>query len=425
MRQFWMDELEGLQDLHQLKLLFVAGTCGHYELFRHLYSKIFIQREYSLSEFTSTTKITPSKVFSFIMLFAERGYLNIIEFILTNINNTCKEDDPISLDPKITTISIYTALKVGHVDICKLLLPLPNSDSTLENSAKFLRQAVSHVHVIKFLFLDFPCVNLQQDSRTAYELALSNGASETVKFLLSTFPDIHSTLDKRTQIDLLARAAMEGHLDGVKLILEYCELIDVSVALKTAVVNGRSEVVKVLLNVPGVDVMVVSKEGIKKVVAYGYWGVVKLLAMHPTIDVSFLNDEVFKLLAYAGELDTLKVLVKVPGVDPSANNNQAIIMAASERRFEVVKFLMTLPGVDVHVNDDWILGQLISFGEIDIVKMMLGMPGLNVDLVNKSFLAMAVKSRHLEILKLLLAVPGVDVNASNNDAVRKAASQLL
>ncbi|KAJ3331893.1 hypothetical protein HDU76_001925 [Blyttiomyces sp. JEL0837] len=429
MRQFWMDELDGVKDLDQLQLFFVAGTCGHYELFRHLYSKIFIQHEYSLSEFISTTKITLSQVFNFIMLFAaQRGYLNIIEFILTNINQTfCKEeDDPIILDPQITTHSIYESLKNGHVDICKLLLPLPNNDVTLQNSAKYLHRAVYHVHVIKFLFLDFPCVDLETDSKTAYKLTLRKGATETLKFLVSTFPDIRSTLDKKAQNDLLFGAVSASHLNGLKLILEHCELVDVSAALGYAVENGRLEVVKVLLNVPGIDVMAIGgKEAIQRVGRYGSWDVYKLLVMHPTVDVTFINDEVLKRLAVVGELDTLKALVKVPGVDPSANHNQVIMAAASGGCFEVVKFLMTLPGVDVHVFDDWVLKKAIRFGNVDFVKMMLGMPGICTDLINKSFLAVAAESRQLEILKLLLAVPGVDVNASNNEAVKKAASQLL
>ncbi|KAJ3268503.1 hypothetical protein HDU76_011414, partial [Blyttiomyces sp. JEL0837] len=158
MRQFWMDELTELDNLDQRALFVIAGSCGHLELFQHLYKKIYLN---------GTPSINSEADSIILLLAAERGFIDIIQFIFTNFEINIYSY--IKYEPKslpgfynttsTTTQAIYKAFHNGHLDIIKLLISLPNDDPTLTQYPKFLSGAVHHLDVMKFLLWDIPGVD--------------------------------------------------------------------------------------------------------------------------------------------------------------------------------------------------------------------------------------------------------------------------
>ncbi|KAJ3312714.1 hypothetical protein HDU76_002816 [Blyttiomyces sp. JEL0837] len=347
MRQYWLDELNGLEDLDQLKLLVIAGSGGHFQLFQHLYNKIVLdQHEPSQDTSTSTSTSTSSnlilsRVLSLTMYAAvDAGHLDTIQFILTKLDTDNTNDWPdIELNyieprkpilpPSFTTETIYRAFAKGRLDIIKLLLPLPNNDPTLTNYQQFIVNAVLlNFEVVKFLLLEIPGVNVLGISIHALFHASNFGYIDAVKFLLSTFPDIstYSTVNpKRKYIDAIEAAAYHGRLEVLKLLLKHNENIgNLDMALIKASEGGHLEIAKYLMNlVPGIHVAAHNNMAIK----------------------SAAKNQRFDNCGDIWRFGYYKCFVGWEGVNPTACNNEAIRRAATGGHEEVVKFLLEFPGV--------------------------------------------------------------------------------
>ncbi|KAJ3317815.1 hypothetical protein HDU76_001044 [Blyttiomyces sp. JEL0837] len=449
MRQYWMDELFGLDDLDQLKLFFVAGCCGHFQLFQHLYDRVILHDQHQLSLDTSTSTpptVTLSKLFSLILhVAAQRGYLNIIQFILASIDidmdthkaphesinltnierNYTKSTKPILL-PTFTTEAIYAAFKIGRLDIIKLLLALPNNDPTLKNYHKFIVSAALHFDVIKFLLLEIPGVNVNNLSIHVLFYASMNGLNDTVKFLLSKFPDIstYSTVNpNRNYAHAIEAAAFHGHLEVIKLLLEgQKEIGNVDFAVVKACEGGHLEVVRTLMKmVPEINVGSDNNLAIKSAAECKHFHIVKFLAGLEGVDVSVEDDYVLRTVARFGDLGTVKVLLEKGGVDPTAFGNEAIRNAAMGGHEALVKFLLTFPGVDLRSSDDAVFSWGASQSNLETVRLWLLYSGVSASHITEYCLPKAIDGGHLDIVKMLVKFSGVDVTFDDNAAVRRAA----
>ncbi|KAJ3272425.1 hypothetical protein HDU76_010912, partial [Blyttiomyces sp. JEL0837] len=400
---YWMDELNGFDDLDQLKLFFMAGCCGHLELFQHLFDDVFHYQHQrtlvtSTSTSTSASDISLSKVFSLIMFFAaKRGYQDIIDFIRSNVSitkNTTEDQqqhDSLTLDPTITTLSIYETLKHGHLQPFHMLTSLPNNDPTLQDCDAFLDDAVNHLQIIKFLFLEFNCHDLKYQPNQALWYASKNGSLQTVEFLLSSFPTPNPSSYKVE--DSIEIAATNGHVLIVSLLLQYSKSdrfkINITRAVRNAVDNGDLDMVTMLLNAAGFTI----------------WG-----------------DRAVSIAAREGHFDIVKLLVSNPRVDLAVSDLYESVKIALERGHdEIAKFLMLDPRLQECLTNGAILSDACMVGNVDVVKLALGMAEYSRNDINR-FLLLAIEYGRLEIVKLLVEVPGVDVTTDNNVFVRQAAS---
>ncbi|KAJ3307517.1 hypothetical protein HDU76_004598 [Blyttiomyces sp. JEL0837] len=283
MRQFWKEELEdALNELGSIKLLFVAGTCGHFELFEYLCEESQEQQQQPIT--APKSQISLSKVYSYIIILAaERGFKDIIQYILTNLNvyNNQTQPQPQTQNPRssiflsetYTTAAIYEAFKHGYIDIIKLLLPLPNNDPTLQEHHMYLPEAVHHLHVIKFLLSEIPGIDINTTVQRAFYRACAEGAVETVTFLLSTFPEIVVQLFSISLED----SAEYGHFNVVRLLIDYHPTFDLSGALEKAAFEGHLNIVKMLLDRIDVWPWPESDYVIEMATEYGYAEVVEML----------------------------------------------------------------------------------------------------------------------------------------------------
>ncbi|KAJ3329251.1 hypothetical protein HDU76_008304 [Blyttiomyces sp. JEL0837] len=436
MRQYWTDELNGIEDLDQLKLFFVAGSCGHCELFQHLYTKIFDQ-----TANTNTTTSIPtsdmwlSGLFGYILqLAAERGFTQVIQFLLTkfkiddtnptniqvNSESIRHPTDPTPLK-SYTTEAVYDAIYAGRLDVLKLLLTLPHNYPTPNRQDYYLSGVVRHLHVLKFLFLEIPGIDVKAISLSSLRYASAMGIIDTVQFLLSTFPDI-STYTPSTLTSSFANALTEastmGHLNVVKMLLKYRGNTDVGQALGNAARRGHLQIVKTLAMVPGINAGARIDYAIRSAAQEKHYDIVKFLTAHFGVDVGVEYNYVLAIVAEHGDLDMVKFLVGLPGVDPTASRNDALRRAASQGHLEVVKFLLTLPGVDIRSNDDEVFTRASSQGHLEIIRIWLLHSGVSASRISERFLSQAISGGHLDIVKLLVEFLGVDVTANNNKALR-------
>ncbi|KAJ3317361.1 hypothetical protein HDU76_001207 [Blyttiomyces sp. JEL0837] len=536
MRQFWQEELETVfNNVDPLILLFVAGSCGHFELFQHLYNKIF----HETNDNIATSEISLSLLFSYILYFAAgRGHINVIQFILTkvtisnnnsdnnfdentqleqqhsefqsrkgyksvfnffktkitksttstnvaltvnpqpihfgpeslailNITNELSTTKP-NLIPAITTKAIHNASENGHLDIMKLLLPLPNDFPTLitANHTTITFNAARYVNVIKFLLSEIPGVNQQHIALSALKHASAMGVIDTVRFVLDTFPDIstyHPPYPFLSFGTAVGEASFNGHLEIAQLLLRHRGTVDVSSALVKACKAGHMDIVKVLMMVDGIRFEAGGKYAVTAAATAGHFDIVRLLMVQDGVDVSVEDNLVLRKAAEAGDLTLVKMLVGIglPNVDPCACENEAFRLAASKGHEEVVRFLLGLPGVDPSANDNEAIRMAAAGGHLYVVSILLNVacgevatrdtaslgpseiikvfvtgpgggddtsskilviaPGINPTACDNEAIRKASEFGYTEIVKMLVNVTGVDASACDNEAIRKAA----
>ncbi|KAJ3278382.1 hypothetical protein HDU76_009913, partial [Blyttiomyces sp. JEL0837] len=261
----------------------------------------------SISNNISIPDMTLSEVFSHILFFAaERGFMDIIQFILTVVNTTADDNEDeasttiqsqpqsqptITLIKSITTHAIYAAFKGCRLDIIKLLISLPNDDPELIRHEEFLHKVVHDINFVKFLLFKVPDYVIKWMAMSILISSSNQGQIETVKFMLSTNPDI-STFPKTStgesfQSALLA-AASRGYFDIFKMLWEVRGNVDGSYALSKAAGTGQLQIVKHLVKVEGLD---------------------------PTTS---LDNAAFSNAASGGHLEVVKFLLQYPGVDATA-----------------------------------------------------------------------------------------------------------
>ncbi|KAJ3282189.1 hypothetical protein HDU76_008755, partial [Blyttiomyces sp. JEL0837] len=428
MRQYWMDELNGFDDLDQLKLLFMAGCCGHFKLFQHLFDDIFNDKhQQSLRTSTSTSEITISEVFSLIMFFAaKRGYQDIIDFVLSNVsinkNNTedqqqPQQDDSLTLDPTITTLSIYETLKHGHLQLFRILSALPNKDPTLQDCDAFLDDAVNHLHIIKFLFMEFDCLqDLEYQPNQALWYASKNGSFETVKFLLSAFPTLNPSSYKIE--DSIEIASTNGHIQIVSLLLKYSKSdrfnINITRAVRNAVDNGDLAMVRMLLNASGFTIW--GDQAVRIAAGEGHLDIVKLLVSNPRVDlaVSDLYESV-KIALEFGHDEIAKFLMLDPRLQELLTNGVILSDASMVGNVGVVKLALGMSEYSRNDIHRYLL-LAIEYGRLEIVKLLVEVPGVAPARKNEA-LKMAVKGGHVDVVRLLLEVTGFDVTDNDNEVL--------
>ena len=181
-------------------------------------------------------------------------------------------------------------------------------------------------------------------------------------------------------------------------------------AMANACAQGNINITELLL-AGGVNVGQISEYGVLLGAAKnGHSEVVKLLLAAPGIDVNLGG-----LLAEAaknGHAEVVKLLLAAPGID--VNKGEPLTKAAENGHAEVVKLLLAAPGIDVNKEcEDWYnseddcedghgstpLERAAENGHTEVVKLLLAVPGIKYTRA----LYFADENGHTEIVKLLRA----------------------
>ena len=215
--------------------------------------------------------------------------------------------------------------------------------------------------------------------------------------VISSELDIQSGVGGRA----MANACAQGNINITELLLaggvNVGQISEYGVLLGAAK-NGHSEVVKLLLAVPGIDV---NKEG----------------------RVWYISDDdrdsiPLERAAENGHAEVVKLLLAAPGID--VNKHYPLEKAAENGHAEVVKLLLAAPGIDVNLGG--LLAEAAKNGHAEVVKLLLAAPGIDVNKECEDWynseddceddhgstpLERAAENGHTEVVKLLLAVPGI------------------
>ena len=129
------------------------------------------------------------------------------------------------------------------------------------------------------------------------------------------------------------------------------------------------------------------------------------------------------------DINTIKVLLNVPGIDVNEGEELRINrkndiytegvstplgVAALKGYLDIVKLLLTVPGIDVNKGYARPLQCAAEEGHIEIVKALLDAPGIDVNEGSPSPLRCAVEEGYIEIVKALLDAPGIDLYFNEN-----------
>jgi ankyrin repeat protein len=225
-----------------------------------------------------------------------------------------------------------------------------------------------------------------------------------------------------------------------------------------AISSNRIEIVKLLLDYPGVDVNIGTTREDSDYTPYGatplgmavYQGateIVELLLDDPRVNVNIGTAIDYEYSYYAqlssyytplsiaismGDTEIVELLLDDPRVDVNKTNSlmetplhHAILHGnASDERSQLVKRLLDDPRVDVNKKTDngyTPLNLAALIGHIEFVKLLLDDPRVNVNKENKERktpLYNAASNGYTEIVKILLEDPGTVVDQRTKNDLR-------
>ena len=306
--------------------------------------------------------------------------------------------------------------------------------------------------------IDVNAVN--EDGYTPLLLALEQQSTECVRLLLAA-PGIDVNYEGTKLVPPLVCAAANGNAEHVKMLLEAGanpnsveRLANQQSALLFAAGEGYTECVCLLLNAPGIDVNLANAHGITPLniaVIKNNTQIVRMLLAVPGIDLekgpvgmSSLQiaeeenlTEIAELLiaagavpnptelweaAATGKAEELRRLLAHPRVKINAADsagNTALLLAANAGHTECVRLLLAAPGTDANhtnTNGETALMNAAYRNHPACVELLAAHHGINPNTANKygmTPLLAATMRGNTDCVRHLLTIPGIDVNAPN------------
>ena len=120
------------------------------------------------------------------------------------------------------------------------------------------------------------------------------------------------------------------------------------------------------------------------------------------------------------KLDVLKELLQVPGIAVNAKDKTGrtpLIQAVFMNRLEALRMLLLAPGIDVNAQDKFGQTALMfaaSSGNIEAIKELLRASGIDINKTDDEGATALMKAWSDQATAILLQVRGIDVNAKNN-----------
>ena len=233
----------------------------------------------------------------------------------------------------------------------------------------------------------------------------------------------------------------------IELTDEQKKEINFSKELSSACMRGRLEIVRMLLQIPGIDVNAQDSHGeipINYAIEWNKQGqaieIEKMLLEAEGMNINAKGQKGNTALITAhGKKEILEMLLKITGIDVNARNNngETALHWATGEDPELVKILLKITGIDVNAQDshgNTPLHILVNKGSLEKVRMLLQIPGIDVnaqDSHGNTPLHIGITKifeSSKAILEILLQIPGIDVNARNNNgetALHWAASDCI
>ncbi|KAJ3319018.1 hypothetical protein HDV06_006770 [Boothiomyces sp. JEL0866] len=204
-----------------------------------------------------------------------------------------------------------------------------------------------------------------------------------------------------------------------KVFLYCCEIGDIEMlpflsitppleALKTAALNGKFEIVRMLL--PLVDPTYNGNEAFRSACMKGYLQIVELMLGDPRIDPSDCNNEAIRRASYCGHFKIVALLLRNPKVDPSAKSNKAFRDAATNGKLAVVRLLLKDSRVDPSDYDNEAIRLASFYGRTAVVKELLKDSRIDPGASNNDAIKKAAYRGNYDVFELLKNNERVDAN---------------
>lgn len=151
--------------------------------------------------------------------------------------------------------------------------------------------------------------------------------------------------------------------------------------------------------------------------------IAKVLLSQPNIDVNAKDkDHQFPLglAARYGNKEITELLLKNPQIDVNNTNNlseTSLFLACENSNKEIVELLLKDPNIDLHLSNSFGSPLSVSIHKnlIDIANLLINHPKIDI---NRGFLTMAINDGNTEIAKLIINHPKIDINyASSEDRI--------
>ncbi|KAJ2911930.1 hypothetical protein MD484_g8488, partial [Candolleomyces efflorescens] len=246
---------------------------------------------------------------------------------LHSLESTWSCDSPLLAQPQIypTALHVAACSNVWH-EILPLLLETKGIDPTLLNAygeSPLTLMLTPNRGLKRSLLLAFP------------------GVLRMVASHFVTSPNI-----LRQQPKMLERAAEIGSVDLMKALLEHCDsTINLSPALTSAIRAGHSDIINLLLDVPGVDIN--HGEPALAVACFRQGpAVIKLLFGHPGVDLNLQSSSGYTPLAAAccrGHHEVVSWLLSRKDINVNAGKYHPLMLAVQAGQRRVVAQLIESP----------------------------------------------------------------------------------
>lgn len=353
--------------------------------------------------------------------------------------------------------TLMYAARNNRSQILKQLLAVTginiNAQNNKGDTALMLAALVGHRDIIKIL-LNTPAIDLNiknKEGKTALMIAQEENqtdAAELIKKKIDQSSKIsgdkkESSDDKEELIERWCDAARNGNLIEIRALSGKVGInaIDKSggTALMNAAINSRGEIIKYLLQVPGIDVNIRDKkENFTALIFASFMAsaeIVKLLLQAP-VDINAQKKDGWTALMFASRndrLETVKLLLQMPNLNINAQNEEgqtALILAAMVGHREMTEVLLNAPAVNIYAKNKEGKTALMVAQEkgneaiAELIKNKIELSAKAFEAISVYAKATSDAARDLEMAKLKSIIDqiGVDsiVDADNNTLVDKA-----
>lgn len=365
------------------EMLQLACKCGHFDIIKYLFSKLYIKLDSGTSkliemrkqnnegetllhyaalggnvmifEFLLEQKCDPTSrtyegnsVLHFAAMF---GHFQMVRYICARFPALLREKN------KYDFTAVHFAAREGHDDVLQVLVARESNIIDMVkggNTILHLAAANGHLAIIRFIQLVNP---MQQDTANSssllpVHLAVQNGSVDTLILFLKNGTDIMTkTVDKRS---LLHFAAFYGQLDMVRYLCtckpKLIHKLDIegNTVGHEAAASGNVEVLKYLIE-KGVDPLSPNKYKttlLHEACFNGHLGMVKFLcASYPAL-MNIISENEFTICfgaAICGSVEIFKFLVE-NGADAKATSREGSTVlheAAYSGKLDIVCYLCT------------------------------------------------------------------------------------
>jgi ankyrin repeat protein len=198
--------------------------------------------------------------------------------------------------------------------------------------------------------------------------------------------------------------------------------------LNQAVLHNKLDVLKELLQVPGIAVNAKDKAGRTPLIQAVFMNrleALRMLLLAPGTDVNAqdkFGQTALMFAASSGKIEAIKELLRASGIDINKTDNEgATALMKAVGSDQATTMLLQVRGIDVNAKNNAGSTSLMLaaiLGKLDVLKELLQTPEIRVnekDRAGRTALSLAITNRNADVARFLWAVGADDTGITNID----------